>query len=401
MRERSTWNRDEVVMKAAAAKKAAEKPGDIYTMNQDHPQPGFDAYVIGDPSDFAEDVHSPNTWDAEYSGDAVKRNEIGMPEMRGDTFNHSEKTAAKRETMIKKADLCVEVARLMLKGTKVASESAIEDQAVALMWMPDQELINTHARLAAEQDEHDEDEKEEQQSKQAGEVPPQFLEHMKKKEDGDDKDEDKKDQGEKKQAQQDQGDKDEEKSEQAQGKQAQDQDGDGQDEDAKAEKDWPADKKAAQNMMAQMQQMHAQLQQMMQSMQGQPQQAPMAQEQDLDQMLAADSCGPMAEVDIQMDPFMDDMNGDMQEDEVLKSLFASEEDEEMQQVQQEQEQAAQDQQKQAKLSRTASTRTVGTRPSAGVAKLGGSSKTASATSVDNLSSLWQTAPDVRGAFGLK
>jgi hypothetical protein len=398
MRERSTWNRTEVQKKAAQIKKA-----DIYTMNQDHPQPAFDKYVTGDPSDFAEDVHSPNEWEQEYSGDEVKRDEIGMPEFRSDTFKHSEKTASK-EVLLKKADLCVAVATLMLSGKKIASATAIEDQAVALMYVPDQELIATHARLAADQDDDgDEDDKGQQQSKQGGEVPPQFLEHMKKKEDDDgDKDEDKKDQGEKKQAQQqDQDQGQAEESEQEQSKQAKE-DGDGGDQNAKANKNWPvSDKKAAQDMMAQMQQMQAQLQQMMQAMQ-QPQAPMAAQEHDLDQMLAQDSCGPMAEQDIEMDPFqMDDAMGEMgPEDEALKNLFASEDDQD-QQVQEEQEQAAQEQQKQAKSVRTASTRTVGTRPTAGVSKLGGGSKTASASSVDNLSSLWQSAPDVRGAFGLK
>ena len=418
MRERSTWTHEEVVKKVAAAKKAAEKPGDIYTMNQDHPQPAFDAYVTGDPSDFAEDVHSPNEWEKEYKGDEVKRNEIGMPEMRADTFNHSEKTAS-RETMLKKADLCVEIATLMLQGRKTASESAIEDQAVALMHLPDQELINTHARLAADQDGDDDGDEDQgqhqQQSKQGGEVPPQFLEHMKKKEDGEDNKEEAKDQGEKKQAQQ-QGQSEEDKDQQGQ-KQAQqqseeeqhkDQQGqkqaqqskkdDGGDQNAKAEHNWPT-KEAAQDMMAQMQQMQAQLQQMMQAMQGAPQQAPMAHEQDLDQLLAADSCGPMAEVDIQMDPFMDDMGG-VGEDETLRALFANEDEQQDDGQQQMMEEQQQD--KQAAV-RTASTRTVGTRPTSGVSKIGGASKVAGTgdASVNNLSSLWQTAPDVRGAFGLK
>lgn len=397
MRERSTWTLEEVVKKASAAKKAAEKPGDVYTMNQDHPQPAFDAYVTGDPSDFAEDVHSPNEWEKEYSGDAVKRNEIGMPEMRPETFSHSEKTAS-REKMLKKADLCVEIADLMLKGKKIASDEVIEDQAVALMYLPDADLISTHARLASEEGEEDEgDQGEQQQAKQAGEIPEAFKENIEKmKAKSEDKKDDDKDQGEKKQAQQQESQQSDEDQGQ-QDKQAQQDKKDDEESDDKAdEKPWES-KQAAQDMMAQMQQMQAQLQQMMQAM-GQPQQqqAPMAQEQDLDQLLAADSCGPMAESDIQMDPFMDDMGGIGEEDETLKALFASDEQEEMQ-VQEEE-----GQNKQAKtLTRTASNRTVGTRPTAGVAKIGGTSKVASNTSVDNLSSLWQSAPDVRGAFGLK
>lgn len=384
MRERSTWDRNKI-------KKAADTAGDIYTMNQEHPQPAFDKYVTGDPSDFAEDVHSPNTWETEYSGEEVKRNEIGMPEMRGDTFNHSEKTAS-RDVLLKKANLCVEVATMMLAGKRVASESMIEDQAYSLMFLPAQELIDTHTRLAQQQDE-DEEEMEmgddEQQQKQAGDEMPEFIkekieekeeggekkeagqvpdalkEHQFKSEDGGDK-ADAKDEGEKKQAQ-DQSD--EEPAQEAQQQQ-----------------------KQATQMMAQMQQMMAQLQQMMQQAQGQ-QQAPMMADQgmdDLDQMLAQDSCGPMAESDIQMDPSGMDMMAS-EEDEILKSIFAS--DEEVEEVQEAQ------QQKQAKAVRTASTRTVGTRPSEGVAKLGGGiAKQAGSSDVDQLSSLWATAPDVSSVF---
>jgi hypothetical protein len=113
-------------------------------------------------------------------------------------------------------------------------------------------------------------------------------------------------------------------------------------------------------------------------------------EQTLDQMLAQDGCGPMAESDIQMetspmDIGMDDLGP---EDEALRTLFAQDDEQEVQQ-----------QQKQANV-RTASTRTVGTRPTAGVAKLGGGSQGGGA-SVADLSSMWQSAPDVRDAFGLK
>jgi hypothetical protein len=132
MRERTTWNRDQI--KQAAMSRQA----DPYTMNQDHKQPAADAYVTGTPSDFAEDVTSPNRWEAEYKGGQVDRNEIGMPEMRADTFNHAEKTAS-HDLLLKKADLTVQVARLMLP--KTASETAIEDQAYGLMYLPDAELV--------------------------------------------------------------------------------------------------------------------------------------------------------------------------------------------------------------------------------------------------------------------
>lgn len=401
MRERSTWNREQI-KKAAQSKRA-----DIYTMNQEHPQPSFDKYVTGDPSDFAEDVHSPNEWEKEYSGDEVKRDEIGLPEFRPDTWNHSEKTA--KEVLVKKANLCVAVATMMLSGKKLASETAIEDQAVALMFLPDAALLDTHARLAAQQDDADEgdDSAEESQEKQAGEVPEAFKENIEKMKA---KSEDKKDDdGEKKEAAEDKmpdfiKEKIEDKKEDDGEKKEAAQDGpkdvknEGGDQNAKANDNW---KTAAEQQMAQMQQMMAQLQQMMQQAQGQQmpqQQAPvMAQGDELDMMLADQSCGPMAEADIEMEPSpMDDMVLASDEDAILRDLFANDESEGQEEIEQ-----AQQQDKQAKT-RTASTRTVGTRPTAGVAKLGGTSKVAGQDSgVDSLSNLWKSAPDVRETFGLK
>jgi hypothetical protein len=394
MRERTTWKRDVVVKKAADTAN-----NDIYTMNQDHPQPGHGDYVIGDSSDFAEDIHTPNTWDVEYSGEEVKRNEIGLPEMRSDTFSHSEKTAS-MEVLLKKADLCVEVANMMLAGKKTASAVSVEDQAVALMYLPDQELINTHTRLAADEDEDKGDEALEQAADQA--KPEEGDQGSRKDKDGD-APWDKKDAApwDKKEAQSDE---DEEKKpweKPWEKKEAQDQDGDGEDQDAKAENNWPEGKQASHQMLAQMQQMQAQLQQLIKQAQF-PGEMP---GDDLDQMLSQESCGPMAEADIQMDPAPMDM-GDG-EDEVLRNLFANDDDQVQVEVDlgdadQGQQQSQQSQQNQNKQARTASSRTVGTRPTAGVSKLGGSvSKTASSQTVDQLSSLWQSAPDVRREFGLK
>ena len=160
MRERTTWNREQISKLAAAAKKA----DDPRAMNQDHlkEQPAADAYNIGGPSEFAEDVHPSNkTWKAEYSGGEVKRNEIGMPEMRGDTFNHPEKTASEQEDekdddfLEKKAEVCIALAKRMLP--KTASERVIEDQALAFMHMPDSALIDTATRLAAEEGDDEEE----------------------------------------------------------------------------------------------------------------------------------------------------------------------------------------------------------------------------------------------------
>lgn len=449
-RERTTWNRDEVVKKANLSKQA-----DPYLMNQDHvnKQPSHDKYTIGGPSDFAEDVHpSKGTWEAEYSGDQVKRNEIGMPEFRGDTFNHAEKTATEVE-MVKKASLAVAVAKAMLP--KTAGRSVVEEQASRLMKLADEDLVETYKALVAGEDEEGQEQAEE---KQAGELPPALKEHMEEKKD---KAEDK-DQGDKKQAQ-DQG------QQQAQDKQAQqDQGQQAQDEQAQdqAQQDQAQDKQAQfqqqgmQQLMAQFQQLQAQMQQLMaqgqqpqvvqaqdqqegqddkpaflkdkeaqdqgqgQQDQGQDKQAaanriqaaitaalaagedpaaaamraaqacmgqPMADDQLIDDMLAQQD-PMMADVGIQMDtPSMDtgDVPMTAQDDALLAQIFASDEADQAQQ--------AQSQQKQAAV-RTASTRTVGTRPTQGVSRLGGLPSANKGES--DLSSMWSTAPDVREVFGI-
>jgi hypothetical protein len=368
-------------------------------MNQDHlsQQPAADKYVTGDPSTFAEDIH-PNDWSVEYSNGQTSRNEIGMPEMRKDTFNHPEKTAAlDEETLVKKADLCCKVARQIL-GSK-AVESAIEDQALALMNLSDSDLIATVNRMAQDQDQQDQGQKQAQdqqdqdqgqkqaqdqdqqqaqdEGKQAKELPPEFLENIQKKKD-----------------------------------------------EAKDKKDKEAAVKVGQleQMAQQLQQMSQQIQQLMQQ-QGQQQSMPQAQQQvvqeqtqDLDQQandqmidqMLAQGQPQMQEANdfgIQMDsPQMDIGEVSMTpEDDVLTTLFAN--NTEVQNAQQAhvlQHGAPASMQVQASgpMARTASTRTVGTRPSGGVASIGGLGAPAarSTDDVSKLSSLWNSAPDVSDVF---
>lgn len=438
MRERTTWNRNEIAKQAAGHAKKA----DPYTMNQpEHAkaQPSADAYVIGTPSDFAEDVHpSSGTWEAEYSGGKVKRNEIGMPEFRGDTFNHAEKTASE-DVIVKKAALCVRVARAILP--KTATEAAVEDQALAFMHLPDSELISTYSRLAQDEQQGEEEQKKQAQAqdqqsqeeqkkqaqdqqqskdqdqgkqaqdqgqdkqqdqgkqaqdqqqdkgqaqseqKQAGELPPALKEHMEKK-----KDEagDKKDDGQKKEAQGD-------LSQIATALQAMQQ-GDMK----QAEQALMA---ACQQMAQQMMQQMAQGQQQAPAPQGQgqalaqqPQMAPTSDDQLLDQMLADQQ--PALEVlatDIELEaPSMDvgDATLDPVADAQLLNLFAN---------QGEAQQAEQAKQA-AHGVRTASTRTVGARPTGGVSRLGGAVGGPASSSGDkNLSSIWNSAPDVSDVFGV-
>jgi len=179
-------------------------------MNQDHlqQQPAADAYVIGGPSDFAEDLSSSGPgWKADLDSDGnTKRDEIGMPSYRGDTFNNPEKSpgvSPSRQASVReihaKAELATRVARLMLSRT--ASEVAVENQALVLMDLPLPNLQNTLQRLAQDQggedDEDDGDDEGQQkqaaddedddgddaQAKQAGELPKEFLEQQQKKKD--------------------------------------------------------------------------------------------------------------------------------------------------------------------------------------------------------------------------
>lgn len=400
MRERTTWNRDQI-KKAALSKRA-----DPYLMNQDHvgQQPSADKYVIGDPSTFAEDVHpSKDTWEAEYANGQVKRNEIGMPEMRKDTFNHPEKTAS-REVLLKKANLCIRVASMMLG--KSASENAIEDQSVALMHMPDSELVNTFNRLAGEGEEEKPMQQQAEMVQQSAYQ--QAMDQCKAAIEAGDE------QGVKSaieqmvQAQMAQ-----------QGQQAPMQQQSQQAPAMNIEAMVLAAVKKAQQVPMQQQSQQAPMQQQSQQVpmqqqsiqQQQAQQAPMQQQSDdmmLDEMLMDSPDMGLAEMDIEMDaPSMDVGDaGFGAEDEVLKTLFAADqgqgqgEEEQAQQAQQGQ-QAQQAQQGQAKqaMSRTASTRTVGTRPSGGVSRVGGGVP-ARSSDADRLSSLWASAPNVKDAFGL-
>ena len=398
MRERTTWNRTDI-QKQAASSRRAEDPR---AMNQDHlsQQPKADAYITGDPSTFAEDIH-PNDWSVEYSGGQTSRNEIGMPEMRKDTFNHPEKTAAlDEETLVKKADLCCKVARQILGSRAV--EAAVEDQALALMNLSDSDLIATVNRMAQDQDQdqgqgqkqaqdqdqdqaksedqakakqaQDQQGQDQDQSKQAKDLPPEFLEQIQKKKD------------------------------------------EAKDKDDKKE----AGRKVGQleQMAQQIQMLSQQIQQMMQSQQqgqGQGQQvmeqAPQQQveqsnDQMIDQMLSQQQA-PMQDqandFGIQMDsPQMDIGEVGMgPEDDVLTTLFAN--NTEVQNAQQAHTlqhgtPASMQFQASGPMARTASTRTVGTRPTGGVASIGGLGSSQSGGDVEKLSNLWNSAPDVSDVF---
>jgi hypothetical protein len=444
MRERTTWNRDSI--KQAATQRHAEDPR---AMNQDHlsQQPKADKYLTGDPSTFAEDVTEPNTWEREYANGTTKRNEIGMPEYRSETFTHAEKTAKFDEaTLLKKANLCTTVARLMLRGRKFANaesfEAAIEDQSVALMHMPNTDLVATANRLADESEfpggefPHQSMEQEQvvqqeqqqaaQQEQQQGGMQQQGLESMVQ-------------QMVQKAMKQQQAGQQEQQAPAQQGGPGQQQSADydshkgpavnppgygagksarkaGEEQQQQQQQQQGAQQQQQQQQMQQEQQQQAAQQQQQQQQQGayqqeqqaaQQQQEPPAQGQQMqqqadDQLLDEMLMGPGAggapsEMDIEMEtPSMD--VGEVvlaHEDEVLKTLFSNDETEDAEQAQQ-----AQEQQKQAGV-RTASTRTVGTRPTGGVSKVGGAPSGRSGNDVDKLAALWPSAPDVRDAFNMK
>jgi hypothetical protein len=441
MRERTTWSKDNILKAASQRSKTAEDPT---AMNQDHiqRQPPADKYLTGDPSTFAEDVHpSAKNWKAEYTDGTTTRDEIGLPEMRDDTFNHPEKdpgsTPARggggrqasldEETLVKKADLCCKVARQIL-GPK-AVDAAVEDQALALMAMSDSDLIATVNRMA--QDQEQEQGQQEKQAQGKKDLPPEFLENIEKK-----KEEAKEASGKRAQDQ-----------EQGQGQQEQKQAQQGQmpdfikekiEEKEEKKEDKEASKKLGtlEQMAQQLQQMAQQVQQMMQQ-QGQQQQAPMQQEQQgqmqqeqqaqqqeqqaLDQMLQQQSNDQMIDQMLQQQPMQMAANNELgvqidspsmdigevsmtPEDDVLTTLFAN--NTEVQNAQQAhtlQHGAPASLQVQASggMTRTASTRTMGTKPTAGVSTIGGLGSPSPAPSggdVEKLSALWNSAPDVSDVF---
>jgi hypothetical protein len=443
MRERSTWIPDQIAKRAAAVGKTADDPAVLNNPEHLKEQPSAEKYLTGGPSDFAEDVAAPN-WKAEYSGGETKRNEIGMPEVRPDTFNHAEKTAGQQDEesddlLEKKADVCLKLAKRMLKN---ASESMIEDQALAFMHMPDALLVETATRLAQQDDEgqgqgqqqdkqaqqQDQDDKGQQQDKQAqqqdgdkgqqqdkeaGQIPENFL-----KKDDDKKDEEKKEAGQIPENFKKKDDEGQDKSQQ-------------QDKEAALTKLAQQACQAFQQgnpMLAQqtiqqmvqqaqqqgqpMEQLSQQIQQMIQNAMGQPQQ-PMAQQQVpqddqlLDQMLqvqATDSALPSATASASMDIQLEGPSMDVTEvklgsdDEALTALFASHT--EVREAAQAHALSTGAPAPVAGMTRTAAAKTVGTRPNGGVSQLGGGSSAPSGGGeIDKLSDLWASAPDVKNVFG--
>ena len=332
MRERTTWNRQEI---AGRSEKTA---GDPMMMDKGYmeDQPSDDEYLTGGPSEFAEDVHP-------YESEETERDEIGLPEFQESTHM----AAHEEETLVKKAEVCVKVARSLLGNV---DEAVIEDQALAFMSLSDKDLIDTALRLAKEEEEAEEaEEKEEEEAEEAEEKEEEKAEEAEEKE--------------------------EEKAEEAEEK-----------EEEKAE-----EKKASQEAMYTAEQVEVMIQEAMakqHSCQGEDH----MEDAMIDEMLQEPMEGdPEADIELEGIP-MDIGEVEMAEgDQVLSELFATN-------VEVQQARAAHSIETGIPV-RTASTRTVGTRPTAGVSQIGGAaSPSGPSEETDKLSNLWRSAPDVSDVF---
>ncbi len=144
-RTRSTWT-------DGSRQAATTRRADIYTMNQDHPQPSVTEYENGDPDSWAETPTTNKNVEMEYEGDHVKRNEVGFAEFRPDTFKHKDsdqwngsgKYDNQRQAAERKASYAERVARFLLR---TSNDKLVEAQTTDLMALPVQVLASTLKRL--------------------------------------------------------------------------------------------------------------------------------------------------------------------------------------------------------------------------------------------------------------
>ena len=137
-RERMTWNEGtEVPTDDKQAAEAPATPGEGPASPAHKEDPAQDAYAKGDPSAWAEDPNPPP-----YSNGEAP----AVP---------SERQAA--DILERKAAKCIRLATAMLGGD--ASVEAIEDQALAFMDMDDSAIGSSLSRLAEDEEKKEEDEK--------------------------------------------------------------------------------------------------------------------------------------------------------------------------------------------------------------------------------------------------
>ena len=124
MRQRLSWNLDKV---AEQMKKA-----DPYTMNQEHANNPVEKYHSGDPDSWGETPDMKTPWKNEG------RDETGHPAPAHE--------AVKAARMLEdKALKCITIAQRMLPG---AVDAAIEEQATDLMYLPERSIMATLQRQA-------------------------------------------------------------------------------------------------------------------------------------------------------------------------------------------------------------------------------------------------------------
>lgn len=153
-RVRTTWSQNDKSREAALSRRA-----DVYTMNQDHPQPSPVEYENGDPDSWAETpAGNQYIYDGYDGGEggSEARNEVGFVEFKPETFKHKDsdswngsgkydnaKVSAVTSAM-KKANLATKLARATLR---TSSEVLIKKQASDYMNLPDSVLTESLQRV--------------------------------------------------------------------------------------------------------------------------------------------------------------------------------------------------------------------------------------------------------------
>ena len=153
MRARTTWQSNG---SAATRQAATSRKADIYTMNQEHPQPTAVDYMNGSPDEWAETPVPGDkmTVKDEYEGDHVKRNELGFGEFRDDTWKHKDsknwgesgKYDNAKVSAERKATAAECIARAILR---TSNDEAVEQTAIDLMALPDRSMVSVLRRMDA------------------------------------------------------------------------------------------------------------------------------------------------------------------------------------------------------------------------------------------------------------
>lgn len=152
MRMRTTWNQNG---SPEVRNQSKARSADVYTMNQEHPQPSATEYVNGSPSDWAEDPTDNKQVQDEYDGDPsgdghVKRNDVGFGDFRSDTFKHKDSDKwngpgkyDNRRAAERKAGLAKKIADRLHQS----SASNVDDTAVDFMTLSEKQLMAIDARI--------------------------------------------------------------------------------------------------------------------------------------------------------------------------------------------------------------------------------------------------------------